>query len=72
MPMNLKAPLLWSIYRFKLELQRIEEGKRVREIVLRQSDDFQDVAASLNRALERLQRTQSALADPSDKPLEMD
>ena len=60
------------VYRFKAELKRIEEGKRVREIVLRKGDDFQDVAESLNRALERLQRTQSALADQSDKPPETD
>jgi hypothetical protein len=40
--------------------------------VLRKGDDFQDVAESLNRALERLQRTESALADQSDKPPEMD
>jgi methyl-accepting chemotaxis protein len=60
------------IYRFKAELQRIEEGKSFRKIVLRKGDDFQDVAESLNGALERMQRTQSALADQSDKPPEID
>jgi len=60
------------VYRFKAELRRIEQGKRVREIVLRKGDDFQDVADSLNRALGRLQRTESALADQSEKPPEID
>jgi methyl-accepting chemotaxis protein len=60
------------VYRFKAELNRIEEGKRFRKITLRKGDDFHDVAEALNRALERMQRTQSALGDDSDKPPEMD
>lgn len=60
------------VYRFKAELKRLEEGKRFQRIALRKGDDFHDVAEALNRALERLERTQSALADPSDKPLEDD
>jgi nitrogen fixation/metabolism regulation signal transduction histidine kinase len=60
------------VYRFKAELKRIEEGKRFRKVTLRKGDDFHDVAEALNRALERVQRTQSALGDDSDKPPEMD
>jgi hypothetical protein len=45
--------LAGPIYRFKLELQRIADGREVRPIHLRNGDDFQDVADVLNRALER-------------------
>ena len=53
--------LAGPIYRFKLELQRIAEGRGWRTIRLRRGDDFQDVADVLNRALEHVQSTESLL-----------
>jgi hypothetical protein len=51
------------IYRFKLELQRIADGRDWRAIRLRKGDDFHDVADALNRALERAQGTESLLRE---------
>ena len=48
--------LAGPIYRFKIELNRIVQGERVRPIVLRTGDDFQDVAKVLNEALAELER----------------
>lgn len=42
------------IYKFKLELKRIEEGKAPRPIAVRKHDEFHDVAEALNGALEAL------------------
>jgi len=53
--------LAGPIYRFKLELQRIADGRERRTIRLRQGDDFHDVAEALNRALEHVQGTESLL-----------
>jgi hypothetical protein len=53
--------LAGPIYRFKLELQRIADGRERRIIQLRKGDDFQDVAEVLNRALEHVQDTESLL-----------
>ena len=55
--------LAGPIYRFKTELRRIAEGKPVRRIVLREGDEFHDVADVLNAALERVERAESALVD---------
>jgi methyl-accepting chemotaxis protein len=53
--------LAGPIYRFKLELQRIADGRGWRTIRLRKGDDFQDVADVLNRALEHVQGTENLL-----------
>ena len=53
--------LAGPIYRFKLELQRIADGRGLRTIRLRKGDDFQDVADVLNSALEHVQSTESLL-----------
>jgi methyl-accepting chemotaxis protein len=53
--------LAGPIYRFKLELQRIAEGRDRRTIRLRKGDDFHDVAEVLNRALEHVQSTENLL-----------
>lgn len=53
--------LAGPIYRFKLELQGIADGRGWRPIRLRRGDDFQDVADVLNRALEHVQNTESLL-----------
>ena len=53
--------LAGPIYRFKLELQRIADGRERRTIRLRKGDDFQDVADVLNRALEQVQSTENLL-----------
>jgi methyl-accepting chemotaxis protein len=53
--------LAGPIYRFKLELQRIADGRGLRTIRLRKGDDFQDVADVLNRALEHVQSTENLL-----------
>lgn len=49
------------IYRFKQELARLQEGREIRPIALRKGDDFQDVAASLNGALETLRAREETL-----------
>lgn len=53
--------LAGPIYRFKLELQRIADGRGWRTIRLRKGDDFQDVADVLNSALEHVQGTENLL-----------
>jgi len=53
--------LAGPIYRFKLELQRIADGRDWRVIRLRRGDDFHDVADVLNRALEHVQGTEDLL-----------
>jgi Arc/MetJ-type ribon-helix-helix transcriptional regulator len=53
--------LAGPIYRFKLELQRIADGRGWRAIRLRKGDDFHDVADVLNRALEHVQSTENLL-----------
>ena len=50
--------LAGPLYRFKIEFERIAEGKPIRPIVLRTGDDFQDVAASMNRALSHIAERQ--------------
>jgi len=55
--------LAGPIYRFKIELGRIADGRPVRPIVLRKGDEFHDVADALNRALDRIERAESALTD---------
>ncbi len=46
--------LAGPLYRFKSELERIADGKDVQPIVLRDGDDFVDVADAMNRALAHL------------------
>lgn len=53
--------LAGPIYRFKLELGRIADGRGWRTIRLRKGDDFQDVADVLNHALEHVQGTENLL-----------
>jgi hypothetical protein len=53
--------LAGPIYRFKLELERITEGREWRAIRLRREDDFHDVADMLNRALEHIESTENLL-----------
>ena len=53
--------LAGPIYRFKLELQRIADGRDWRSIRLRKGDDFHDVADVLNSALEHVQSTENRL-----------
>ena len=49
------------IYRFKLELQRIADGREWRAIRLRKGDDFHDIVDVLNRALEQVQSNENVL-----------
>lgn len=55
--------LAGPIYRFKLELQRIVDGKGYREIKLREGDDFHDVAHVLNRALDQVSHRETVLRE---------
>ena len=55
--------LAGPIYRFKLELQRIVDGKDYRKVSLRDGDDFQDVADSLNRALDEVSQRENVLRE---------
>ena len=54
------------IYRFKVELTRIEEGKRARPIILRKGDYWQEFVADFNRIVERYQ-TETVEQRPIDK-----
>lgn len=48
--------LAGPLYRFKLELRRLADGRETRKVYLRKGDDdFQDIADALNAALGRIQ-----------------
>ena len=50
------------LYRFKLELRRVAAGEKARPVYLRKgNDDFEDIAAALNGALERIQGEDGSL-----------
>lgn len=50
------------LYRFKLELRRVAAGQEARPVYLRKgNDDFEDIAAALNGALERIQGEDGSL-----------
>ncbi len=58
--------LAGPLYRFKSELLRIVDGDAFRPIVLRNGDDFQDIADALNKALVKLE---SRARDAETQPL---
>lgn len=54
--------LAGPLYRFKLELRRVADGQAARTVRLRKGDDdFEDIAAALNGALDRIQGDGSSL-----------
>ena len=57
--------LAGPLYRFKMELLRIVDGDAFRPMVLREGDDFQDMAEVLNQALAKLDdRARNADTEP--------
>lgn len=60
------------IYKFKLELKRIEQGQPPRPIAVRKNDEFKDVAEALNGALVALASRSSGTAESGELALDLE
>ena len=60
------------IYKFKLELKRIQEGQAPRKIGVRKGDEFSDVADALNGALDALAARRGNVAESGELALDLE
>ena len=60
------------IYKFKMELKRIEQGEKPRRIGVRKGDEFQDVADALNGALDALGRNAGTVSESGELALDLE